>query len=233
MSIPRHRRRSRPGCATLALRRRRRRWPRRALACPDGGRSSRPQRRSTEPLPTGIRMASSAPSRSIPAIDQTRRRFPDFAAGEVNRVDWEPLRSGRQGRQRRLVPVRPRLARHRHRLPRARQRGDVRDTCSQHKDMADRLRRVPGATRVNVKLVDEAGGRITDVNLPGFSRRRGRRRRGCRPRSGRRSPPASWFVLSGSQPAGTGRPTSSARTGRGAGQGCGSARRRWTPAARR
>jgi len=36
------------------------------------------------------------------------------------------------------------------------------------KGIADRLRRVPGATRTNVKLL-ETGGRTTDVNLPGFT----------------------------------------------------------------
>ena len=36
------------------------------------------------------------------------------------------------------------------------------------KDIADKFVRVPGLTRVNVKIVDEAQDRVTDINFPGL-----------------------------------------------------------------
>jgi len=69
------------------------------------------------------------------------------------------------------------------------------------KGIEDRCVRLPGATRTNIKLVDEARSETTDINLPGLAvdddaLRVVRRnlRALCRP--------GSWAVLSGSLPAG-------------------------------
>lgn len=37
------------------------------------------------------------------------------------------------------------------------------------KGLIDRFVRVPGHTRVNVKVVDEVGHRVTDINFPGIT----------------------------------------------------------------
>ena len=60
--------------------------------------------------------------------------------------------------------------------------------------IADACLRIPGRSRTNIKLVEEASGETTDINLPGLSLCPVACRRGCQPMHGRdcrrrRAPP--------------------------------------------
>jgi 1-phosphofructokinase len=134
-----------------------------------------------------------------PAIDQTVT-IPNFTAGAVNRVERQQSDAGGKG-----VNVASFLAHFG--LPVA-VTGLLGDGNTQpftrlftDKGIDDRFVRLPGYTRVNVKIVDPVQDRVTDINFPGLT------------------PDASdleeltaavddlcggtqWFVLSGSVPAG-------------------------------
>jgi 1-phosphofructokinase len=134
-----------------------------------------------------------------PAIDQTVT-IPNFTAGAVNRVEREQSDAGGKG-----VNVASFLAHFG--LPVA-VTGFLGDANAQpfarlfaDKGIVDRFVRLPGSTRVNVKIVDPVQDRVTDINFPGLT------------------PGAAdveqlmaavdslcadtqWFVLSGSVPAG-------------------------------
>lgn len=100
-----------------------------------------------------------------PAIDQSAA-ISDFTAGEVNRVDWERSDPGGKG-----VNVASFLSDLGFRVTvtgfLGRENSAVFERLFQDKGMTDRFLRVPGKTRVNVKIIDEAQHRITDINFPG------------------------------------------------------------------
>ena len=69
------------------------------------------------------------------------------------------------------------------------------------KRITDAFVRLPGATRVGVKLVDEAARQTTDINLPGLSPTPAELAE-LRRRIAELVPACGWFVLSGSLPPG-------------------------------
>ena len=112
------------------------------------------------------------------AIDQTAS-IPDFTAGEVNRVAWEQSDAGGKG-----VNVASFLADFGHPVAVTGLLGadntELFVRLFAEKGLIDRFIRVPGQTRVNVKIVD-------DVRAPGHRHQFSRRRRGtCRSRCGDR-----------------------------------------------
>ena len=134
-----------------------------------------------------------------PAIDQSAA-IPHFTAGEVNRVEWERSDPGGKG-----VNVASFLSDLGHRVAvtgfLGRENSAVFERLFEEKGMTDRFLRVPGKTRVNVKIIDEAQHRITDINFPGQTV-------GPAELVSLRTavmefvPDHHWFVLSGSLPAG-------------------------------
>ncbi len=134
-----------------------------------------------------------------PAIDQTAR-VPNFTAGRVNRVEWEQSDAGGKG-----VNVASFLADAG--LPVA-ATGLLGSANAEpfvelfvRKGIEDRCVRLPGRTRVNVKIVDAVLDQVTDINFPGLvpapadlDRLMGAIDALC--------PDTDWFVLSGSLPAG-------------------------------
>jgi 1-phosphofructokinase len=134
-----------------------------------------------------------------PAIDQTAR-VPNFTAGRVNRVEWEQSDAGGKG-----VNVASFLADSG--LPVA-ATGFLGSANAEafvelfaRKGIDDRCVRLPGRTRVNVKIVDAVLDQVTDINFPGLA---------PAPADLDRLLAAidalcadtDWFVLSGSLPAG-------------------------------
>ena len=100
-----------------------------------------------------------------PAIDQSVY-VPGFAAGEVNRVERERSDPGGKG-----VNVASFLADLG--LPAAvtgflgRDNAAVFETLFARKHIADHFVRLAGHTRVNIKVIDEAQQRVTEINFPG------------------------------------------------------------------
>jgi hypothetical protein len=102
-----------------------------------------------------------------PAIDQTAR-VPNFTAGRVNRVEWEQSDAGGKG-----VNVASFLADAG--LPVA-ATGLLGSANAEpfvelfaRKGIEDRCVRLPGRTRVNVKIVDAVLDQVTDINFPGLA----------------------------------------------------------------
>ncbi|HSK38269.1 MAG TPA: 1-phosphofructokinase family hexose kinase, partial [Arenibaculum sp.] len=134
-----------------------------------------------------------------PAIDQTAR-VPNFTAGAVNRVEWEQSDAGGKG-----VNVASFLADAG--VPAA-VTGILGEANAapfvelfRDKGIEDRFVRVPGRTRVNVKIVDEVQGKVTDINFPGLAVGDEEFRALLRTVDSLAAE-ADWFVLSGSVPAG-------------------------------
>jgi 1-phosphofructokinase len=134
-----------------------------------------------------------------PAIDQTVV-IPDFTAGAVNRVEREQSDAGGKA-----VNVAAFLAHFG--LPVA-VTGLLGDANAQpferlfaERGIDDRFVRVPGHTRVNVKIVDEVQDRVTDINFPGLAPGPADLERLTAAVDGLCSD-TQWFVLSGSLPAG-------------------------------
>lgn len=138
-----------------------------------------------------------------PAIDQSVA-VPGFAAGTVNRVLWEQSDPGGKG-----VNVASFLADLDHAAS-----GTVtvtgllgRDNAGEFellfksKGIADEFVRIPGKTRVNVKIIDETTQAITDLNFPGCAAGEADLARLER-RIDSLLPEHDWFVLSGSAPTG-------------------------------
>ena len=138
-----------------------------------------------------------------PAIDQSVA-VPGFAAGTVNRVLWEQSDPGGKG-----VNVASFLADLDHAAS-----GTVtvsgllgRDNAGEFeqlfksKGIADEFVRIPGKTRVNVKIIDETTQAITDLNFPGCAASEADLASLDR-RIDSLLPEHDWFVLSGSTPAG-------------------------------
>jgi 1-phosphofructokinase family hexose kinase len=135
-----------------------------------------------------------------PAIDQTLS-IPGFRAGEVNRVEWERSDPGGKG-----VNVAAFLRDVGARVTVTGLLGSDNAGIFQaffaDKGIADRFVMVPGRTRVNVKIIDQPGRRITDINLPGlsFTADKGAALAGITEQV---ADDHDWFVLSGSVPPGT------------------------------
>ncbi|MEF8699666.1 MAG: 1-phosphofructokinase [Candidatus Accumulibacter sp. UW26] len=100
-----------------------------------------------------------------PAIDQSVA-IPDFAAGSVNRVAWTQSDPGGKG-----VNVASFLADLGFRVAvtglLGRDNAGVFEQLFAAKGIHDAFVRIPGNTRVNVKIIDETSQRITDINFPG------------------------------------------------------------------
>jgi 1-phosphofructokinase family hexose kinase len=134
-----------------------------------------------------------------PAIDQTVL-VPGFTAGAVNRVLREQSDAGGKG-----VNVASFLAASG--LPVA-VTGFLGDANPEpflrlfaERGIDDHFVRVPGRTRVNVKIVDDAQDQVTDLNFPGLAPGPGDLDR-LIAAVGRLADEAQWFVLTGSVPAG-------------------------------
>ena len=101
-----------------------------------------------------------------PAIDQTVQ-IPNFRQGEVNRIAQEQSDAGGKG-----VNVASFLAHFGHRIAVTGFLG--RDNIQPFEQlfarhgMEDRFVRLPGSTRVNIKIVDPEKQEITDLNAPGL-----------------------------------------------------------------
>ena len=101
------------------------------------------------------------------SIDQTAG-IPNFAAGQVNRVAWEQSDAGGKG-----VNVASFLADFGYAIAVT----GVLGTDNQElflrlfaeKKLIDRFVRIPGHTRVNIKVVDDARHQVTEINFPGVT----------------------------------------------------------------
>lgn len=134
------------------------------------------------------------------AIDQTAS-VPDFTAGAVNRVAWEQSDAGGKG-----VNVASFLTGFGHRVAVTGLLGEgnteLFTRLFAEKGMADRFVRVPGHTRVNVKIVDDVRDRVTDINFPGVAAGPSDLRAVSAVVEELCEAGAEWFILSGSLPAG-------------------------------
>lgn len=134
-----------------------------------------------------------------PAIDQTAR-VPNFTAGAVNRVEWEQSDAGGKG-----VNVASFLADAGVAVSVTGVLGEANldpfVRLFADKGIEDRFVRVPGHTRVNVKIVDEVQDRVTDINFPGLSVGEPELDALQQTLEGLAAH-TDWFVLSGSVPAG-------------------------------
>lgn len=134
-----------------------------------------------------------------PAIDQTAL-VPNFAAGAVNRVEHEQSDAGGKG-----VNVASFLAQFGLSVAVTGILGEnniepfVR--LFVEKGIVDRFVRLPGLTRVNVKIVDERQDRVTDINFPGLSVGTDDLAR-LNEKIDALAADTGWFVLSGSVPEG-------------------------------
>jgi 1-phosphofructokinase len=133
-----------------------------------------------------------------PAIDQTAN-VPNFTAGAVNRVVHEQSDAGGKG-----VNVASFLAHTGHVVAVTGLLGQDNagpfERLFVENRIVDRFVRLPGSTRVNVKVVDEVQDRVTDINFPGL------RPSACdltelTAAVDTLAETAEWFVLSGSVPA--------------------------------
>lgn len=101
------------------------------------------------------------------SIDQTAG-IANFTAGEVNRVTWEQSDAGGKG-----VNVASFLADFGHAIAVTGVLGagnqELFLRLFAEKKLIDRFVRVPGHTRVNIKIVDEARRQVTDINFPGIT----------------------------------------------------------------
>jgi 1-phosphofructokinase len=134
-----------------------------------------------------------------PAIDQTAR-VPDFTAGAVNRVEWEQSDAGGKG-----VNVASFLADAGVPVVVTGILGEANEDAFvrlfEDKGIQDRFIRVPGSTRVNVKIVDPVRDTVTDINFPGIAVGEEDLHALLRTIDSLAAD-SDWFVLSGSVPAG-------------------------------
>jgi 1-phosphofructokinase len=100
-----------------------------------------------------------------PAIDQTAS-IPNFKAGEVNRVDWEQSDPGGKG-----VNVASFLTDFGFDVAVSgflgKETAELFQTFFASKGIRDRFILIPGKTRINVKIIDDAQNQVTDINFPG------------------------------------------------------------------
>jgi 1-phosphofructokinase len=134
-----------------------------------------------------------------PAIDQTAL-VPNFTAGTVNRVQREQSDAGGKG-----VNVASFLAHFDFAVAVTGLLGDANlqpfVRLFAENGIDDRFVRVPGLTRVNVKIVDEVQDRVTDINFPGLRAGDDDLRR-LFAAIDELADDTDWFVLSGSIPSG-------------------------------
>ena len=134
------------------------------------------------------------------AIDQTAS-VPGFRAGEVNRVEWEQADAGGKG-----VNVASFLSDAGHPVAvtglLGRDNAVLFDRLFAEKGIADRFVRLPGATRVNIKIVDRVGSAVTDINFPGLTGDDDAFAAVLAAAEALAADGAEWVVLSGSLPAG-------------------------------
>ena len=134
-----------------------------------------------------------------PAIDQTAQ-ISQFSAGRVNRVEWEQADAGGKG-----VNVASFLAHAGLPVTATGLLGNANTESFAElfarKGIADRCVRIPGRTRVNVKIVDPILDQVTDINFPGLSPRAVDLTQLNETLDGL-SVDNDWFVLSGSIPDG-------------------------------
>lgn len=134
-----------------------------------------------------------------PAIDQTIS-IPNFRPNAVNRVSWKQDDAGGKG-----VNVASFLADVGHDVCvtgfLGRENPALFDGLFRQKGIADHFVRIPGETRINIKIVDETQEQVTDINSPGQEPGEGEVRlltdvvRAL-------AEDCDWFVLSGSVPGG-------------------------------
>jgi len=134
-----------------------------------------------------------------PAIDQTAR-VASFTAGRVNRVEWEQADAGGKG-----VNVASFLADAGLSVAVTGLLGSGNEEpfveLFARKRIVDRFMRLPGRTRVNVKIVDPVLDQVTDINFPGLEPRAEDLVALTEVIDGLCAD-TDWFVLSGSVPAG-------------------------------
>jgi 1-phosphofructokinase len=134
------------------------------------------------------------------SIDQTVS-IPNFTAGAVNRVAREQSDAGGKA-----VNVAAFLADFGHAVAVTGILGSANQglflRLFAEKKLVDRFVRVPGHTRVNVKVVDEARYQVTDINFPGLTAGAGVLDEVIETLDALAAGGAEMFVLSGSLPAG-------------------------------
>ncbi|MEL6855458.1 MAG: 1-phosphofructokinase [Cyanobacteria bacterium J06607_13] len=133
-----------------------------------------------------------------PAIDQTVS-VPNFAADAVNRVEWAQADPGGKG-----INVSSFLADY-----------GISTTATgflgrgnsapfkqlfQQKGIGDQCLRLPGNTRVNIKIIDDAQQQVTDLNFPGLSPAENDLQ-ALKERISQLAKTHDWFILAGSLPA--------------------------------
>ena len=135
-----------------------------------------------------------------PAIDQTLS-VPGFAAGRVNRVAESRTHAGGKG-----VNVACCLADLGVEVAATgflgAENADIFEASFAHRGIADLFVRIPGRTRVGIKIVDDRTRQTTDINFPGLAPE-AEDLAELFERISLLAEPESWFVLSGSIPAGT------------------------------
>ena len=134
-----------------------------------------------------------------PAIDQTIS-IPSFTAGQVNRVTESQSHAGGKG-----VNVTCVLADLGIEVAATGFLGtynaEVFEKTFQSKGIIDRFVRIPGATRVGIKIIDSSSERTTDINFPGLTPKR-KEVAELFEHISELGAPDRWFVLSGSVPPG-------------------------------
>ncbi|HKV10763.1 MAG TPA: 1-phosphofructokinase [Thermoanaerobaculia bacterium] len=134
-----------------------------------------------------------------PAIDQTLS-IPGFAAGQVNRV--AASRSDAGGKGVNVACVLADLG-----LPVAAtgflgaDNATLFESLFERKGITDRFLRIPGSTRLGLKIVDDETHQTTDINFPGLAPT-AEAVRELLDEIASLATPGGWFVLSGSVPAG-------------------------------
>jgi 1-phosphofructokinase len=133
-----------------------------------------------------------------PAIDQTLS-IPGFAAGRVNRVAESRSHAGGKGVNVACVLADLGIAVAATGFLGAENAEIFAASFARH-GIADRFLRIPGSTRIGLKIVDDHA-ETTDINFPGLAPTPDELA-GLRERIESLAGPGGWFVLSGSVPAG-------------------------------
>lgn len=134
-----------------------------------------------------------------PAIDHTAA-VPDFQLDAVNRVTWDQADAGGKG-----VNVASFLAGFGVPVSATgilgNENPELFDRLFAQKGIQDHFVRLPGKTRVNIKIVDDAQSQVTDVNFPGLSVD-GAALEQVKGAISTLTDTHDWFIFSGSLPAG-------------------------------
>lgn len=132
-----------------------------------------------------------------PAIDRTLT-IPRFSPGEVHRVEAVCNSAGGNG-----INVAAALANDQRRIAATgflgRENAALFETLFAEKTIADRFIRIPGETRIGIKITDPVAHQTTDINFPGASPRPGDI---AALREEIDALDAPWFILGGSLPPG-------------------------------